>query len=309
MFASQTEQQVYHHQSAKMPSSFAPLPLSLADKIALYSPRLSDKHLPIEVVQAKHRIELVNKWQIPPGSRVLELGCGQGTCTNVLAETVGPDGHVDAVDPGSPDYGSPFTLGQAQAHISGTEVGPRITWHNADPTEFLAKNADATWDFAVLAHCIWYFDKWQVLEDMLRALKGRVKKLLVAEYALKATEPDARPHLLSALARASLEAHNKASHANIRCLLSPKGIKETAEKAGWNIGQQSNIVPEVGLLDGSWETGDVKGKGFAEEVDKFIQDERVKEVLLSSREAVLEAVQALEGRKVRTMDVWVADFS
>ncbi|KAK3191952.1 hypothetical protein K4F52_001995 [Lecanicillium sp. MT-2017a] len=292
-----------------MSSSFTPLPKSLADTVARYSPRKSDDHLYIEVAQVKHRIDLVNAWQIPPGARVLEIGCGQGTCTNVLAAAVGADGHVEAVDPGSPDYGSPFTLGQAQAHISGTEIGPRITWHNADPIEFLAKNADATWDFVVLAHCIWYFDKRQVLADMLGALKGRAKNLLVAEYALKATEDDARPHLLSALARASLEAHNKASEANIRCLLSPAGIKETAEEVGWKIGQESNLVPAVGLLDGSWETGDVKGKHFVEEVNEYIQDERVKEVLLSAREAVLAAVAALDGRKVRTMDVWAASFA
>lgn len=31
--------------------------------------------------------------------------CGQGDCTIVLADAVGEGGHVDAVDPGSPDYG------------------------------------------------------------------------------------------------------------------------------------------------------------------------------------------------------------
>ena len=291
-----------------MTSSFASLPKSLADKIARYSPRLSDDHLYIEVVQVENRLELINAWRIAPGSRILEIGCGQGTCTNVLAEAVGAKGHIDAVDPGSPDYGAPFTLGQAQAHISGTEIGDRITWHNAEPTEFLAKSADTMWDYAVLAHCIWYFDKRQVLADMLRSLKGRVKTLLIAEYSLKATEADARPHLLSALARASLESHNKSSEANIRCLLSPMGIKETAEEAGWSFGQESNLVPAAGLLDGHWETGDVKGKHFIDEIDQHIQDERVKEVLRSSREAVLASVAALDGRKVRTMDVWTASF-
>jgi 16S rRNA A1518/A1519 N6-dimethyltransferase RsmA/KsgA/DIM1 with predicted DNA glycosylase/AP lyase activity len=52
-----------------------------------------------------HRIELVDFWGIKPGSRVLELGCGQGDCTVVLADAVGETGHVDAVDPGAPDYG------------------------------------------------------------------------------------------------------------------------------------------------------------------------------------------------------------
>jgi precorrin-6B methylase 2 len=55
--------------------------------------------------QMDHRIDLIAFWNIKPGSRILELGCGQGDCTIALADAVGPDGHIDAVDPGSPDYG------------------------------------------------------------------------------------------------------------------------------------------------------------------------------------------------------------
>lgn len=55
--------------------------------------------------QIEHRLQLVSFWDIKPGSRVLEVGCGQGDCTIVLADRVGETGHVDAVDPGAPDYG------------------------------------------------------------------------------------------------------------------------------------------------------------------------------------------------------------
>lgn len=55
--------------------------------------------------QMDHRLALVAFWGIAPGSRVLEIGCGQGDCTIVLADAVGDEGHVDAVDPGVPDYG------------------------------------------------------------------------------------------------------------------------------------------------------------------------------------------------------------
>jgi predicted methyltransferase len=55
--------------------------------------------------QMDHRLDLVSFWDIAPGSRVLEIGCGQGDCTIVLADAVGHSGHVDAVDPGAPDYG------------------------------------------------------------------------------------------------------------------------------------------------------------------------------------------------------------
>ena len=36
---------------------------------------------------------------------MLEIGCGQGDTTVVLADAVGENGSVVALDPGSPDYG------------------------------------------------------------------------------------------------------------------------------------------------------------------------------------------------------------
>lgn len=55
--------------------------------------------------QLEHRLQLISSWTIKPGARVLEIGCGQGECTVALADAVGATGHVDAIDPGSPDYG------------------------------------------------------------------------------------------------------------------------------------------------------------------------------------------------------------
>lgn len=58
--------------------------------------------------QFEHRANIVKSWNIPPGSRVLEIGPGQGDCTIVLATAVGESGHVDAVDPAPLDYGTPI---------------------------------------------------------------------------------------------------------------------------------------------------------------------------------------------------------
>ncbi|KAK8143183.1 hypothetical protein G3M48_007605 [Beauveria asiatica] len=288
---------------------FTPIPLDSAETIACYSPTPNDTAVQIEKAQVEHRIQLINTWRIPPGSKILEIGCGQGTCTTVLATAVGPNGHVDAVDPAPSDYGSPYTLSQAQAIISAGALGSRITWHNDEPTDVLATSGEKVWDYAVFSHCIWYFDSRDVLSTILRAIKGRVGSILVAEYALRATERDAEPHVLSALARASLEAHNPASTANIRCLLSPAGIKDVAEASGWKAGDEFNIVPAAGLLDGVWETDEVRSKSFVEEVEKRINSPRVKETLLSSREAVIASCTDLDGRKTRTMDVWATSFT
>lgn len=288
-------------------SNFTPFSLSDAPKVAAYAPG-EPQHLDIEIGQTEHRIHLINFWQISPGSRVLEIGCGQGTSTSVLAHAVGPDGHVDAVDPASPDYGAPITLGQAQAHLSSTEIGSRITWHNLDPVEFLTQNPDKKWDYVVFAHCIWYFDSPKVLSAMLASLRGRATNLLIAEHALKATKRDAEPHVLASIARAALEAHDKDSEANIRCLLGPSGIRENAEESGWSFDSETNVVPELPLLDGHWETSEVKGKGFLATIDKNIQDARVKAMLISAREAVIASAAGIEGKRVLSMDVWVARF-
>lgn len=280
-------------------------------EIAGYAPGVTENvsMMTIEEGEVEHRLDLQKFWNIAPGSRILEIGCGQGTTTTVLGAIVGPDGHIDAVDPGPPDYGSPFTLSQAQSHISTTAIGKRITWHNDDPIEFLKKNPDPKWDYAIFAHCLWYFDSKDEVSRTLAAVKGRANKLLVAEYAMKATEKAALPHVLAAITRASLEAHNKESEANIRCLLGPQSIKDLATAAGWTLEGESEVVPAEELQDGHWEVSEVKANLFVTEVDKYIEDERVNAVIKSSREALLAAIAAAEGKKMRTMDVWVSTFN
>lgn len=286
------------------------LPLSAGPKIASYSLQPVG-HSEIELAQAEHRICLVNSWAgaITPGSRILEIGCGQGPCTAVLAEAVGAFGTVDAVDPGSLDYGAPYTLGQAQAHLSAGPIGQRIRWHRAMPEDFLAQTADEgkTWEVAVLAHCIWYFKSASVLESILVALKGRVQRVCIAEYALHATQLAAVPHMLAALVRGTLECHKVESKENIQALQGPDSIRQVAEKVGWSVHHDSTVVPEQGLLDGYWETRTVIGAGFLREVEEHITDERVKVLLRAGRDSVLSSVNSLGGVKnVMTMDVWSA---
>ncbi|KXJ88794.1 SAM-dependent methyltransferas-like protein [Microdochium bolleyi] len=291
-------------------------------------------HFHVELVQAEHRIRLVNAWNnassssaaiIGPGARVLELGCGQGTATTVLAEAVGPTGHVDAVDPGSLDYGAPLTLGEAQRHITDkSPVGGRIRWHQATPEAFLSSTSasgEEQWDVAVLAHCIWYFADTATLASILASLRGRVRRLCVAEYALRATHPAAVPHVLCVVARGMVESFRAQdeSEENVRTPIGPRVIKGIAEQsgggggggcgAGWKLVGEENVVPEAGLLDGQWEVGTVMSQYFVDEVEKHVGNEKSRDVIMTARDAVVSAVGALgEGEKPRTMDVWVAVF-
>ncbi|KAK3330685.1 hypothetical protein B0H66DRAFT_72058 [Apodospora peruviana] len=298
-------------------SSQEVLPLSTAAKIASNAIQPSTPnsyHDAIELSQATHRINLLNTttWSSHfrrQGSRILEIGCGQGTCTQVLAEAVGPSGHIDAVDPAPLDYGAPFTLGQAQSHLSSGPLGSHISWHQADPVAFLtASSPETKWDVAVLAHCIWYFKSPSALTKILEALNGRVTgAVCVAEYALHATETAAAPHVLATLARSTFEAHRADSTENIQTVLSPAAIKEIAAAAGWKLAGEDTVIPERGLSDGQWEAMSVVASDFVSTVDKEILDERVKAVLTSARDATIAAVEGVGGMKeVRTMDVWVA---
>ncbi|EOO00171.1 putative sam-dependent methyltransferase protein [Phaeoacremonium minimum UCRPA7] len=281
------------------------LSLAAAGKIAAYSIQDS-KHPEIELAQAEHRIRLINVWNIKPGSRVLEIGCGQGNCTAVLAEAVGPAGHVDAIDPAPGEYGAPFTLAQAQDHISKSQVGDRVTWHRAEPVDFL-QSSPATWDVAVLAHCIWYFKSEDTLKGILSTLHGIASRVCLAEYALQAGHAAAVPHVLAALARGTLEAHKTQSTQNIQTPLSPDGVKRAVEAAGWKLQYEKVLTPSPGLLDGCWEVGTVVSSDFVEEIQQGIESQRVKIILESARDATIAATNAVGGtKKVQTMDVFVA---
>lgn len=65
-------------------------------------------HFSVPYSQTLHRLELLQHWNIPTGSTVLEIGCGQGDCTTVLAHTIGEQGRVVAIDPAELDYGASF---------------------------------------------------------------------------------------------------------------------------------------------------------------------------------------------------------
>ena len=48
----------------------------------------------VNEIQTAHRLELVEFWGPQPGDKILEIGCGQGSSTVVLAHAVGPGGFV-----------------------------------------------------------------------------------------------------------------------------------------------------------------------------------------------------------------------
>ena len=54
---------------------------------------------------------------------ILEVGCGQGDLTAVLAHACGPEGHIDAFDPAPPGYGAPVTIGDSADCLLRSPLG------------------------------------------------------------------------------------------------------------------------------------------------------------------------------------------
>ncbi|KAI0330688.1 S-adenosyl-L-methionine-dependent methyltransferase [Cubamyces sp. BRFM 1775] len=284
------------------------LPPSLddIDALAKLYPH-SPKHFHVVRPQIEQRSQLVKTWGIQPGERVLEIGCGQGDCTLVLAAAVGENGSVTAIDPASLDYGSPFTLGQAQAHLRTSSLGSRMTFVQADPIGFL-RNTTERYTTAVMAQCIWYFASPQVFADIMAALRSRVDRICISEYSLVASDYRAFPHVLATFAQASLECRKQTSNSNVRTVMSPERLKESIKAAGLTVRDETILRVPDGMLDGTWEVNWVLSPAFLEEVGGAVQDEKEKSVVFAARDSVLGAKRMLEerGERVGTMDVWVA---
>lgn len=86
----------------------------------------SNEAYQVQMVQTKHRIKLVDFWNIKAGSRILEIGCGQGDTTAVLAYYAGEKGFVQGIDVGSPTYGSPVSLGESANYLMRSKLGKQI---------------------------------------------------------------------------------------------------------------------------------------------------------------------------------------
>ena len=196
----------------------------------------------------------------------------------------------------------PWNLQQAHAHLKASPVGHRITFHQGDPLDFLAStDSDTVYDVAVLAHCLWYFASPSTVIETFKALAPRAKRICIAEYALAPSDISTVPHVLAALAHASLECRKPQSEANIRTLLSPRRIKEIAVDAGLALADEGTVKAPATMFDGKWEVGDVLGAGFRKQLE-LVENERERAVV----EALIDATRTSKetATKVTTMDVW-----
>jgi SAM-dependent methyltransferase len=211
------------------------------------------KQATIQQIQSDYRRRLADTWKIAPGSRILEIGCGQGDMTAILADRVGPTGHVVAVDVAGPDYGAPLTLGEATDLIKASPVGNRVDFHfNFNVLDPQKSFDDDAFDNVVLAHCSWYFASPEALLNTLRTVKPWARRLCFAEWDLQPRSLDQVPHLLAVLIQGQVEAFKTTSRANVRTPLSVDRLRQIIGEAGWSIKAESS-VETVALQDADWE--------------------------------------------------------
>lgn len=204
-----------------------------------------------QAVQTRFRIGLADSWGIAPGSSVLEIGCGQGDMTAVLADAVGPDGRVVGIDIAAPSYGAPVTLGQSAAHLLAGPLGQRTEIRLA--TDVLAASFPAgAFDHVVLSQCSWYFASYEQLRDTLARVRPWARRLCLSEWDLRPTTVEQVPHLLAVLAQGQIEAGGSRGDGNIRTVFGRDDLHRAAADAGWRIGTTAT-VEATGMQDADWE--------------------------------------------------------
>ncbi len=203
----------------------------------------------VQQIQLQHRLELVAAFDIQKGMHVLEIGCGQGDTTAALADAVGEDGHVVAIDIASRDYGAPLTLGQATDRIKNSALGRRIQFHFE--TDFSSFELTETFDAVVLSHCSWYFKRPRELQQYFLKIRGMTRKLCFAEWDLDFTNLQQRSHFYAASILA-LYSNFVDNDGNIQNLFDKIQIQRMLEQVGYRIDKQSTINATY-LQDGQWE--------------------------------------------------------
>ena len=296
----------------------------------LYDARHKDL---IWVPRYRHRLAISNAWALRPGSCVLDIGCGQGESSLALALAVGPDGRVTGIDTAAPEYGTPFNIGQSQAHVRASELGDRIAFLYTDAASLLASsdpdNVDADippFDAAAMCHSLWYFPTRDSVRELFATLSGAgIPRLYVAEYGFIAGAPAQVPHMLAARAQALLHAYTTAASeqaeealgkdvvlpANVRAAPSTDAIIDAAVAAGYAPARQGTLTPAADYKEGLFETRYVAGDRFEACVRErrlpSAQEAEILALVAKVRRAVNEL--AADGvDTVRSMDVWWAEF-
>ncbi|QYK53078.1 MAG: methyltransferase domain-containing protein [Fimbriimonadaceae bacterium] len=220
--------------------------------VALMPPNPSGDNS-IQLRQTKFRMDLVKSWGIAEGSRVLEIGCGQGDTTLVLADEVGDTGYVLAVDIADPNYGAPLTIGESARFLENGEFGNRMDFRfEFDVLDCANTFDELEFDTIVMAHCTWYWESLEKLEETCRRIRPWGSQLCLSEWDLQPQSIDQLGHLLAVLIQGQMEAFKSQSQANVRTPYSRETLLRLLQETGWQVDSQV-LVDASELDDARWE--------------------------------------------------------
>jgi SAM-dependent methyltransferase len=245
--------------------------------------------------QTRFRLALVDDWQIDEGSRVLEIGCGQGDTTAVLADAVGSRGRVVAVDLADPSYGAPVTVGDSAQHLSDGPLGDRIKFrYGFDVLDPENAFPDDAFDAIVLAHCTWYFGSLEQVRETLQQIRAWAPRLYLSEWDLEPRSVDQTAHLLAVLIQGQIEAFKPESSANVRTPYAREALRALLDETGWQIASET-LLEASELDDAAWEIDACLGDALPE-VAGLALPERLRTLLVSQGD-VLRRVAERDGTR------------
>ena len=263
----------------------------------------------IQRVQTKHRLDLAEFWAIKKGSRILEIGCGQGDTTAVLAYLVGEEGLVYGVDIAPPGYGSPFTVGDSAAQLKKSSLGKQISMNfDFDVLAPQVNFPDGHFDIIVFSHSSWYLKSPEELLNLLSKIRSWGKYLCFAEWDTRLKTVEQFPHFLAASIQGQYECFKETSLSNIRTLFNPGDLREFTAKAGWKITREESII-SVDLQDARWEI-DFTLSDYMTELDKLAGvPHKLKAYIQSEAQLLREISQNKSNLQALSTFIFVAESS
>ncbi len=194
------------------------------------------------------RCRLIDRWKVMAGERVLELGCGQGDATIVLADRVGPAGAVLAVDAAGPGYGAPVTIGASMDRLRTSALGPRIDVRLGSEIE----DVDGPFDRAVMVHGSWYVASYGRLLQVLRQALRMAPRLCLSDWDLVPSRADQFAHHAAISLQMQARGLGLLTDGNVRTPVTREQVREAVVEAGWTPAAEEAIATSQ-LPDGAWE--------------------------------------------------------
>ena len=213
--------------------------------------------------QMRHRMALVDFWEVQEGWKILEVGCGEGIMTVALADSVGDGGSVTVVDIDPPEawddpsHGN-VPLGTLTRKVLATAIGHRIEFRlGVDLLDPGSISQEDQWDLVVFCMSSWYLEQPQKLDQLFSRLRRHARRLAYDEWDPMPQDATQLSHVLAILLQLDLRSLWKEMEPdNIRSLILPLDVQRMAANSGWRLIKEKQMDSATELHDGvDWEAG------------------------------------------------------